>query len=101
MRNRGPGRIWRTVGIILGSLLLIYYFLFALPFRGQPFNGKRHGTPPLTPEWALECWLWEDDDNTALRVDELLERMELTSRADDLVEKYSTGMKQRIAISKS
>jgi len=35
------------------------------------------------------------------RVDELLERMELTARADDLVEKYSTGMKQRVAISKA
>ncbi len=35
------------------------------------------------------------------RIDELLARMELTARADDLVEKYSTGMKQRIAISKA
>jgi ABC-2 type transport system ATP-binding protein len=35
------------------------------------------------------------------RIAELLERMELTSRADDLVEKYSSGMKQRVAISKA
>ncbi len=35
------------------------------------------------------------------RVRELLERMELTARADDLVEKFSTGMKQRVAISKA
>jgi ABC-2 type transport system ATP-binding protein len=35
------------------------------------------------------------------RADELLERMELTARADDLVEKYSTGMRQRVVISKA
>ncbi len=35
------------------------------------------------------------------RVGELLERMELTERADELVENYSTGMKQRVAISKA
>ncbi|WP_232834986.1 TIM-barrel domain-containing protein [Pleomorphovibrio marinus] len=27
----------------------------------------------MTPAWALECWLWEDDHNTAEFVDELLE----------------------------
>ena len=35
------------------------------------------------------------------RVDELLARMELTARADDLVERYSTGMKQRVVIARS
>lgn len=35
------------------------------------------------------------------RAAELLERMDLTARADELVEKYSTGMKQRVAIAKS
>ncbi len=35
------------------------------------------------------------------RVGELLERMELTTRANDLVEKFSTGMKQRVAIAKA
>jgi ABC-2 type transport system ATP-binding protein len=35
------------------------------------------------------------------RVNALLERLELVSRADDLVEKFSTGMKQRVAIGKA
>ncbi|MBC8180265.1 glycoside hydrolase family 31 protein, partial [candidate division KSB1 bacterium] len=40
---------------------------------GIPFNAQRHTNVPITPAWALECWLWEDDENTASRVDELLE----------------------------
>jgi alpha-D-xyloside xylohydrolase len=59
--------------VSLGIILFLFYFYFALPFWGMPFNAKRHGNPPLTPVWVLECWLWEDDVNTAQRVDELLE----------------------------
>jgi alpha-glucosidase (family GH31 glycosyl hydrolase) len=66
-------RILKPVLVIITIVLLIYYFGFALPFRGIPFNEQRHGNPPLTPAWALECWLWEDDSNTAARVDTLLE----------------------------
>jgi ABC-2 type transport system ATP-binding protein len=35
------------------------------------------------------------------RIAELLERLELTHRADEYVERYSSGMKQRIAIAKA
>lgn len=55
------------------SLLVIGYFYFVFPLWGYPFNAQRHGNPPLTPAWALECWLWEDDVNTAEYVDELLD----------------------------
>jgi len=65
--------IFKSLLVIITILFLIYYFGFALPFRGIPFNKSRHGNPPLTPAWALECWLWEDDSNTAARVDTLLE----------------------------
>jgi ABC-2 type transport system ATP-binding protein len=35
------------------------------------------------------------------RVEELIERMEIKDRSNELVEKYSTGMRQRIAIAKA
>src|SRR5215207_2682689 len=38
---------------------------------------------------------------TKQRVDELIERMEIKDRVNELVEKYSTGMRQRIAIAKA
>ena len=28
---------------------------------------------PITPQWALECWLWEDDHSTAAAITELLD----------------------------
>ncbi|MCA9436535.1 MAG: glycoside hydrolase family 31 protein [Candidatus Omnitrophica bacterium] len=64
--------LWTFVSLIV-LLFLVVYFLFLLPFWGMPFNGQRHTRVPITPEWALECWLWEDDHNTAEFVDELLE----------------------------
>ena len=40
-------------------------------------------------------------DTARKRIDELLSRMELNERANELVEKYSTGMRQRIALSRA
>lgn len=66
-------RNWiRGVTLLTFVLAILYYFGFAYPLRGQFFNAQRHGNPPLTPPWALECWLWEDDVNTAEYVDSLL-----------------------------
>ncbi len=64
--------------LITLSILLIFalYFYWVLPFWGMPFNAQRHTQVPLTPAWALECWLWEDDINTAEAVLELLEGYE-------------------------
>ena len=72
-RRSGIGKILNRILVIAGILILFFYFRFSLPFRGVPFNAQRHGNPPLTPVWALECWLWEDDSNTAWYVDTLLE----------------------------
>ncbi|GAA0878993.1 hypothetical protein GCM10009119_19610 [Algoriphagus jejuensis] len=67
---------WKKLAWILSSILVVLaslaYGLFLFPFWGIPFNAQRHGNPPLTPAWALEPWLWEDDVNTAAFVDELL-----------------------------
>ena len=65
-------KILKIFLIFLAALAVIAYFYIVLPVWGIPFNHQRHGYPPLTPYWALECWLWEDDANTAARVDELL-----------------------------
>lgn len=66
-------KILKYALIIPGILAAVFYAYIVYPLWGMPFNGQRHGNPPLTPAWALECWLWEDDVNTANRVDELLE----------------------------
>ncbi len=62
----------KIVTIFLLVILILFCFYLVFPFWGMPFNAQRHGNVPVTPPWALECWLWEDDENTAARVDELL-----------------------------
>tara|TARA_R110002050_G_scaffold350_11_gene2407 strand:+ start:12268 stop:14043 length:1776 start_codon:yes stop_codon:yes gene_type:complete len=66
------GRAFKIGVWVLGTLSVVSYFYWIFPVWGMPFNDQRHGNPPLTPPWALECWLWEDDVNTSDYVDELL-----------------------------
>src|SRR5438093_3508769 len=66
-------RIFRLLVALLCLVLAFIYLVYLLPFWGIPFNQSRHGRVPLTPPWALECWLWEDDVNTEAYVKELLE----------------------------
>lgn len=66
------------ISFLAAALLLVVavcYFGFALPFWGMPFSVIRQhkARPPITPPWALECWLWEDDHNTAAYTLELLD----------------------------
>lgn len=71
---------------------------------GTVLAGERSIYWKLTGRENLEYFaaLYHMPPSTARpRIDELLQRMELVDRADELVEKYSTGMKQRIAISKA
>lgn len=60
---------------LITLFVLIGFYLFIL----QPVTGVNDGHPerwagptPVTPPWALECWVWEDDVNTAEFVEELL-----------------------------
>jgi alpha-glucosidase (family GH31 glycosyl hydrolase) len=66
-------RQFKILTFILGFLALLFYFLIALPFWGIPFSLINRPHVPITPPWALECWLWEDDVNTAEYVNELLD----------------------------
>jgi alpha-glucosidase (family GH31 glycosyl hydrolase) len=52
------------LGLAACALLLGFflYFWVILPLWGMPFNAQRYGNPPLVPAWALECWLWEGDE---------------------------------------
>lgn len=73
MKKRGCGfRIAQLFVALVLIVILAVYFYWLLPFWGMPFNFTRHGKVPLTPAWALECWLWEDDVNTAQAVLDLV-----------------------------
>ncbi|MDZ7374398.1 MAG: glycoside hydrolase family 31 protein [candidate division KSB1 bacterium] len=69
-RLKRPLVRWAAGILLLGATLYAYLLL---PFWGWPIRFVKRARPPLTPPWALECWLWEDDSNTAARVEELLQ----------------------------
>lgn len=54
-------RLLAIVGGLLVVLVLFLYVYLVFPFWGMPFNGQRYTRVPLTPAWALEPWIWEDD----------------------------------------
>jgi alpha-glucosidase (family GH31 glycosyl hydrolase) len=72
-KSKRVSKVAQYASFIILVLAMVFYFGFAYPLWGMFFNQQRHGNPPLTPAWALECWLWEDDRNTSGYVDSLLE----------------------------
>lgn len=76
-KKRGCGyRLMQLVIFLLLALVVGVYFYFVFPFWGFPFHSARHGHVPLTPAWALEPWLWEDDGNTSKAILDLLKDYE-------------------------
>lgn len=71
---------------------------------GAVLTGERSIYWKLTGRENLEYFaaLYHLPANVAkVRINELLARLDLAKRADELVERYSSGMKQRIAIAKA
>jgi len=79
-----PTQVRQSLGTVLAGERSIYWKLTGRE-NLEYFAALYHIPPPTARK----------------QIDDLLERMELSERADELVEKYSTGMKQRIALSKA
>lgn len=82
--QRQADAVRRSLGAVLTGERSIYWKLTGRE-NLQYFAALNHLPPALAKR----------------RVRELLERLELSNRADDFVERYSSGMKQRIAIAKA
>jgi alpha-glucosidase (family GH31 glycosyl hydrolase) len=65
--------IAKIAAVILIVFILFVYFYIVFPLWGMPFNAQRHKNPPLTPAWALEPWIWEDDVLTAAFAQEMVD----------------------------
>jgi ABC-2 type transport system ATP-binding protein len=79
-----PNQVRQSLGIVLGGERSIYWKLTAR--ENLEYFASLYHIPPAAAQ---------------RRITALLERMNLSDRADDLVEKYSSGMKQRVAIARA
>ncbi len=82
--QRQPNMVRQNLGAVLTGERSIYWKLTGRE-NLQYFAALYHIPPALAKP----------------RINELLERLDLSARADEYVERYSTGMKQRIAIAKA
>ncbi len=81
---RRPDAVRRRIGAVLGGDRSIYWRLTGR--ENLLYAGALHDLPPTV---ATE------------RAGDLLHLVELADRADDLVERYSTGMRQRLALARA
>ncbi len=67
-------RVMKWVGIVIVILLLFIWLWVIIPFWGSyPVNYHRYTARAKIPSWVLECWVWEDDQNTAQATQELVD----------------------------
>lgn len=64
--------ILRAVVALLTLIVVLFLVIIVHPIWGWPGNTASQGPVPITPAWAMEPWVWEDDHNTEAFVDELL-----------------------------
>jgi ABC-2 type transport system ATP-binding protein len=81
---REPEPVRRRIGVVLGGERSIYWRLTGR--ENLLYAAALHDLPPRVSE---------------ARAGELLKLMELSDRADDLAERYSTGMRQRLALARA
>lgn len=59
-------KILKWTGIALVVFLIFIWCWVIFPFWGiYPLNYNRYTERTKIPSWVLECWVWEDDQNTA------------------------------------
>jgi len=78
-----PDKVRESVGVLMMGERSLYWRLTGR--ENLEYFAALHHIPPK---------MWED------RIHSLLEHVGLSERSDDLVEKYSSGMKQRLAIAR-
>jgi alpha-glucosidase (family GH31 glycosyl hydrolase) len=67
-------RIFQLLIAFVVLIALFITFYIGIPIQGWMSREARVTAPiPITPMWALEPWVWEDDVNTGAFVQELLD----------------------------
>jgi ABC-2 type transport system ATP-binding protein len=81
---RDPEAVRRCLGVVLGGERAVYWRLTGR--ENLLYAAALHGVPQAVAE---------------ARASDLLRMVDLGDRADDLVERYSTGMRQRLALARA
>lgn len=57
----------KLAAVLFSSLMLLQFS------QGGAAADEKSGTPPVTPAWVFDHWVWEDDENTSDAVINLLD----------------------------